>query len=64
MGKYSSTAKYRLASTDISDLYWSNAIGWTDDPFEIDYFTADEVEAFKRLPIDGKFLLAEGSNND
>lgn len=54
MRKYSSTARYRIASTDIAEVYWSESIGWTDDPFEIDYFTAAEVEEFKRLPIDGK----------
>ena len=61
MSNYSKQAPYRIASTEISDLYWSNNIGWTDDPFEIDYFTSDEVEQFRQLPIDGKFELAEAN---
>jgi hypothetical protein len=54
MSKYSSAARYRIASTENANLYWSKSIGWTDDPFEIDYFTAAEVEAFGQLHIDGK----------
>ena len=63
MSNYSKQAPYRIASTEIADLYWSNSIGWTDDPFEIDYFTSEEVKQFEYLPIDGKFVKVEANQS-